>query len=77
MNAPKNVGPRTIGELKAYLTELEASWTDMDDQYLGKFDDQQLYVGMQGQGIARAEAQFHGEFGLVLFDITTVDNSKS
>lgn len=36
--------PSTIGELRDYLDALEANWTAEDDQYLGKFRDQALYV---------------------------------
>ena len=58
--------PKTIGELKKYLADLEASWTDEDKQYLGEFDDQYLYIDTP-QGVAYAYFQYHGEFGLIAF----------
>lgn len=59
-------GPTTIGELKRYLANLEANWTVEDEKYLGKFDDQSLYIDTP-RGIAVSYFQFHGEFGLVAF----------
>lgn len=57
--------PKTIGELRKYLDKLEAQWTEMDNQYLGKFEDQTLCCLGIGGGVARAYIQYWAEFGLV------------
>ncbi len=61
-----NSKPSTIGELKKYLSDLEASWSAEDEMYFGTFDAQQLYVATKC-GIAQGYMQYHGEFGLVAF----------
>lgn len=58
--------PRNIGELKALLAAMEAAWDEQDELYLGKFDDQGLYVGTP-QGVANAEIVYHAEFGFITF----------
>ena len=35
---------RTVKELRAFLDEMEAKWTEEDNQYLGKFEDQPVNV---------------------------------
>lgn len=56
--------PKTIGELKAMLAAMEAAWDAEDEMYLGKFDDQGLYMDTP-QGIANAEITYYGGFGFV------------
>lgn len=58
--------PRTIGELKAMLAAMEAAWDEQDEMYLGKFDDQGLYIDTP-QGVANAEITYYGEFGFIAF----------
>lgn len=39
-NDPKKPeGCLTVGKLRAYLTAMEAEWTEQDEKYLGKFED--------------------------------------
>ena len=35
---------RTVGELRAFLDELEVNWTQEDNEYLGKLEDQPICV---------------------------------
>ena len=63
---PPKIGPRTIGELKQYLANLEAHWSAEDTHYLGTFDEQSLFVATP-QGIAHAYYQYHMEWGLIGF----------
>jgi hypothetical protein len=56
----------TIGDLKNYLFELEAAWTDEDTEYLGSFDSQELHISTE-DGIAHGYVEYHGEFGLIMF----------
>ena len=56
--------PKTIGELKIMLAAMEAAWDDQDDLYLGKFNDQGLYLETP-QGIANADIIYWGGFGFV------------
>lgn len=58
--------PKTIGELKKYLVDMEAKWDEEDSMYLGDFNDQSLHV-LTNQGVARCHMQYHGEFGLIAF----------
>jgi hypothetical protein len=54
-----------------FLQELENSWTKQDEEYLGKFEDQGIYVdgfkddGTYG-GFAHASFWYCGEFGLMI-----------
>ena len=59
--------PTTIGQLKQYLAALEAAWTEEDEEYLGSFDDQALYLDT-GNGMAYAVFQYIAEFGLVAWE---------
>lgn len=34
----------TVKELRAFLDEMEAGWTEQDDRMLGKFEDQEIRV---------------------------------
>lgn len=36
--------PITIKKLREYLDSFEASWTEEDERYLGKFEDHILYI---------------------------------
>ena len=56
--------PKTIGELKAMLAAMEAAWTKQDEMYLGKFNDQGLYVSTP-QGVDHATIVYDGGFGFV------------
>jgi hypothetical protein len=60
------IKPTTIGELKELIRQMEEAWTEQDDLYLGKFDDQGLYLDT-GNGIGQAFIQYHGEFGFIAF----------
>jgi hypothetical protein len=62
--------PTTVGELRKMLDDMEANWTEEDDKYLGKFNDQSLYCLHPQEGIDTAYAHFSGEFGLILFPCT-------
>jgi hypothetical protein len=50
---------------------LESSWTKQDEEYLGKFEDQSVYVdafkedGTYG-GFAHAKLWYCGEFGVMI-----------
>ncbi|MCD1628481.1 hypothetical protein [Marinobacter shengliensis] len=59
--------PTTIGELMEYLQKMKESWSETDTQYLGKFEDQPLYVAQAGKGVSQAFMQYHAEFGLIAF----------
>jgi len=65
MQIAANQKPTTIGELKEYLDKLETSWSEKDTQYLGKFEDQPLYLAIGGKGVCQAHMQYWAEFGLV------------
>ena len=56
--------PKTIGELKAMLSAMEAAWDDQDELYLGKFNDQGLYLETR-QGVANADIIYWAGFGFV------------
>ena len=58
--------PTTIGELKKYIADMEAAWTQEDTQYLGEFDNQGLYIDTK-KGIDRAYIGYVGEFGFIAF----------
>jgi hypothetical protein len=58
--------PKTIGELKEYISNMEKSWSEEDTHYLGKFNDQKLYIDT-GKGIAQGFVQYYGEFGFITF----------
>lgn len=67
MQTAQETKPTTIGELKEYLAALEAAWTEQEEEYLGRFDDQALYLDTDG-GIAYASFQYVAEFGLVAWE---------
>lgn len=71
MQIASNSKPQTIGELIQYLQALKDAWTPEDAQYLGQFEDQPLYLGVDQQGIGRAFMQYHAEFGLIAFDMNS------
>ena len=60
--------PKTIGELKQYLADMEAQWNGEDTMYLGEFDNQTLHVATD-KGIALCHVQYRGEFGLIAFPV--------
>ena len=66
--------PTTIGELKQYLAALEAEWTEQDEEFLGAFDDQALYLDT-GKGVAYAVFQYVAEFGLVAWERDFLPNT--
>lgn len=43
MNVPGRV-VKTIKELREYLDQLEAQWTEQDTEYMGGFESQELWV---------------------------------
>lgn len=61
----------TIKELRVFLQELENNWTDHDEKYFGKFEDQGVFVdgfrkdGTYG-GFAYAKFWYCGEFGVMI-----------
>jgi hypothetical protein len=57
--------PQTLGELKAYLAELEAAWSAEDVKYLGEFDNQTLHFAVPDTDVDRTYMQYHAEFSLV------------
>lgn len=61
-----NRRPQTMGELLEYLQELKAAWTEEDAQYLGKFEDQALYLETES-GVSQAVSGYYAEFGLVIW----------
>lgn len=67
MQLASRAKPKTLGELRAFLNALEKAWTEQDSQYLGRFEDQPLYLCAEGQGVAHAVYEYHGEFGLIAF----------
>lgn len=58
--------PKTIGELKQYLADMEAKWSEQDCMYLGEFNNQTLHV-LTDKGVATCNMQYLGEWGLVAF----------
>lgn len=44
MPIPKGRVVKTVGELRAYLDEVEATWTDKCVKFLGEFEHQNLWV---------------------------------
>lgn len=56
--------PATIGELLDFLNAMQKTWTEMDTQYLGRFEDQPLYIIEYGRGFQLADAKYFAEFGL-------------
>lgn len=60
--------PVTIGQLREYLNELDQTWSEEDEKYLGAFNAQPLYV-VTGLGVTNAFFQYHAEFGLTAFPV--------
>lgn len=58
--------PTTIGQLREYLDQLEASWTEQDDMYLGKFNDQPVCQAAYGRGVCNGAVHFDGTLGLIV-----------
>ena len=56
----------TIGELKAFIKNLEDKWTALDDEYLGKFEDQAISVWCKGEGYTNCEI-VDTECGIMIF----------
>jgi hypothetical protein len=44
----------TIRRLREYLHELEMNWSALDEDYLGKFEDQTINVPHYPEGTARS-----------------------
>jgi hypothetical protein len=59
-----------IRGLKAFLVDLESTWTEEDKEYLGEFEDQIVYVdyfkpnGFYA-GLGHGKCWFTAEFGLM------------
>lgn len=61
-----------IGEIRQKLAEWEAKWTADDEHYLGKFDDQEVYVPVfKWNDEAQAyDFQGYGRNVLLAWDVT-------
>lgn len=59
----------TIGKLKEFLKEFEATWTAEDIKYLGEFDMIPIYVphflNSEFCGYGPADMQYDGTLGLI------------
>ena len=60
--------PRTVGELLAHLQSIKDSWTELDIQHLGKFEDYPMYLAVKDQGVSRGYIQFDPLLGLISYE---------
>lgn len=58
----------TIGQLKSYLAEMEAEWTDEDTYHLGRFEDQPVYTDSE-DGLCQTQVSFTMEMGLLVIPL--------
>lgn len=56
---PKDIlEPLTVKKLKQYLKEMEDAWTEQDEEFLGKFENQLITCAGVGQGYSPAGVSF-------------------
>lgn len=60
----------TVKQLREYLDSVEAKWSEMDKEYLGSFDNQEVCIAASGVGITQdVGIYYHGGFGMVIHDL--------
>ncbi|GEK52370.1 hypothetical protein [Vreelandella venusta] len=61
----------TVAKLRAYLDQLEASWTEDDRTYLGEFENQKINIpyfkpGTPCQGLGPAAITYNGGLDFII-----------
>lgn len=54
-----------IKQLEEYLDNLRSGWSELDEEHLGKFEDQEVFMNT-GNGMAYARVSYYDEFGVVI-----------
>lgn len=54
-----------IKQLEEYLDNLRSGWSELDEEYLGKFEDQEVFM-ITDKGMAHARVSYYDEFGVVI-----------
>lgn len=59
-----------IKQLEKYLDSLRSGWSELEEENLGMFEDQEVFM-ITDKGMAHARVSYCDEFGVVI----EVDNS--
>ena len=54
-----------IKQLEKYLDSLRSGWSELEEENLGNFDDQEVFM-ITAKGMAHARVRYYGEFGVVV-----------
>lgn len=65
IKAPKQL---TVGTLRKYLDDWEATWTDKDEEIMGKFEDHKINCFYPSGGIGLATITYDAGLDFVIMD---------
>lgn len=68
MDGPKSPEFLTVGALRKYLDEWEASWTELDTEVMGRFEDTFINCWPSDKGICKAMITYDGGLDFIIME---------